>query len=106
MVDNSGIKAINSTMNSMKNIKGHAFAAIFSVDSPVIPETTNKFKPNGGVIKPIPSDVIIIMQNCISFMPIASATGFRRGARMTIFGVVSMTQPAAIKMPIIKSVRR
>lgn len=34
-------------------------------------------------------------------MPILLASGLRIGARMTMSGIVSMTHPAAIRMPII-----
>ena len=75
------------------------------IGSPVRPETTKRLSPRGGVMKPTPSAVIIMMQNWISFMPILSASGLRIGARMTMLGVVSMTQPAAIRIPIISRIR-
>ena len=58
-----------------------ARAAIFRMDSPVSPETTKRLSPSGGVMKPTPSAVIIMMQNWISFMPMLSASGLRIGAR-------------------------
>ena len=52
-------------------------------------------------MNPTPRDVTIMMQKWISFMPISWARGSMIGARITIFGVVSMTQPAMIRMKII-----
>ena len=69
-----------------------------TIGVPVTPETTNKFKPMGGVMKPIPKEVIMNIQKWMSFIPIYWASGSSTGARITIFGVVSMTQPAIIKM--------
>ena len=96
---------MKSTTINMHKTNGTALAAILRIDSPVIPATTNRFRPSGGVMKPTPKAVIIMMQNWISFMPMLSANGLRIGARITMFGVVSMTQPAAIKMPIINRIR-
>ena len=45
-----------------------------------------------------------MMQNWISFMPISSASGLSSGARITMFGVVSITQPAAIRIAIISRI--
>ena len=106
LVEIAGTNAIIKTTNSMSRTNGTARDAIFRIGSPVIPETTKRFKPSGGVMKPTPKAVIIITQNCISFMPILSAKGFKIGARITIFGVVSITQPAKMSIPIIISIKR
>ena len=37
--------------------------AIRRMDSPVMPETTKRFSPSGGVMNPTPKAVIIMMQN-------------------------------------------
>ena len=63
MVDNWGINAKRRTTISIKKTKGMARAAIFKMDSPVKPETTNRFNPKGGVINPTPREVIIRIQN-------------------------------------------
>ena len=56
-------------------------------------------------MKPTPRAVIIMTENCSSFMPMLSARGFRMGARITILGVVSMTHPAAMRIAIISRIR-
>ncbi len=90
----------------MLSTKGIARPAIGIIGTLVILETTKIFKPSGGVIKPTPSAVTIVIQKCTSFIPITSvASGKRIGARITMFGVVSRKQPAIIKMPIITKVR-
>ena len=59
----AGTYAIKRVTINMKKTKGIARYAIFRIDSHVNPETTNKFKPNGGVINPTPNAVIIMTQN-------------------------------------------
>ncbi len=67
-------------------------------------ETTNRFNPNGGVIKPAPKAVTIMIQKCISFMPISWAKGSKSGDKITILGVVSMTHPAITRISIINKI--
>ena len=85
-------------MASMVSTNGMTYLEMDTIGVPVTPETTNKFKPIGGVIKPIPKEVIMNIQKWISFIPIFWASGSSNGAIITIFGVVSITQPAIIKI--------
>src|SRR5690606_2363503 len=89
----------SSTTTSMARAKGTALAAMDSTGCPVMPDITNRFSPSGGVMKPMPSAVTMKMQNWMSFMPIDWASGNMIGDRITILGVVSITQPAMMKMP-------
>ena len=98
------MNAKNRTTIIIKKTNGMARAAIFNMDSPVKPDTTNRFNPKGGVINPTPREVIIKIQNWISFIPMLSASGFKIGARITIFGVASITHPAITKITIINRI--
>ena len=49
-------------MPSMQNTNGKTYLEMDTIGVPVTPATTNKFKPMGGVIKPIPKEVIMNMQ--------------------------------------------
>ena len=52
-------------------------------------------------MKPRPRVVTIRIAKWNSFIPASSASGSSSGARMTMLGVVSITQPASTRMPII-----
>ena len=55
-------KAIKSTVISIARTNGMDFTAMRVMGSPVNPETTNKFNPSGGVMKPMPRLVTMKMQ--------------------------------------------
>ena len=84
----------------MVSTKGMTYLEMEIIGVEVTPDTTNRFNPSGGVIKPMPKAVTIKMQKWISFIPISWAKGSSSGASITIFGVVSITQPAIIRMTI------
>ena len=72
---------------------------------PVSPDTTNKLSPKGGVMKPTPREVTMTMQKWMSSNPISCARGRRIGDKITMFGVVSMTHPATIRIPMMIKVK-
>ena len=85
----------------MVSTNGKTYLEIDIIGVWVTPDTTNRFKPNGGVINPMPKADTMKIQKWISFIPISWAKGSKSGAKITIFGVVSITQPAIIRMVII-----
>ena len=61
-VEIQGTKAITKTIKSMLNTKGTARAATGKIGSLEILDTTKRLSPKGGVIKPTPSAVTMVMQ--------------------------------------------
>ena len=72
-----------------EDTKGTARDAILRIDSPVLPVTTNRLSPRGGVMNTTPSAVIIMIQNWISLISMLWASGSGIGARITMLGVAA-----------------
>jgi MFS family permease len=52
-------------------VRGLGFAAIGRTGCPVMPDSTNRLRPSGGVMKPMPSAVTMKTQKWMSCMPIS-----------------------------------
>ena len=53
-----GMNTITNSPNTSTNTNGKIALATRSMDNPEIPDATNKFTPNGGVIIPISAPTI------------------------------------------------
>ena len=82
----------------MPMTNGKASRATAPTGVRVRPDITNRFRPKGGVIKPKPKVVIMKIQKCTGSIPTFCASGKSNGPNTTIFGPVSITQPATIQI--------
>ena len=76
---------------------------IFSSDSPVMPEATNRLMATGGVIMPMAMPTTKRMPKCRVEMPSARTSGRKTGVRIMIAEDVSMNTPAT---RIIREIRK
>ena len=90
-------KAITSSVTSIASTNCIELTAMRVMGSPVNPDTTNKFSPSGGVMKPMTRLVTMKIQKWILCIPMLLASGSNNGDRIRMFGVVSIIQPAIRK---------
>src|SRR6476660_1306319 len=79
---------------TMATTNGNACLAMAPIGVRVRPAITNRLRPNGGVMKPRPSVVIMKTEKWIGCMPIDWDRGYISGPRMTMLGLASMNMPA------------
>ena len=69
-----------------------AFTTV-SIFCPLTALATNSTEPTGGVMRPIPRFIIMMIPKCTGSMPSSTTTGSRIGVRIRISGAMSIRQP-------------
>ena len=84
------------TINAMTIAKMNGIIAIDirSIESLDIPEATNRFKPTGGVNKPISAPITKMIPKCIGSIPNWVTTGRKSGVKIIKIESVSIKVPA------------
>ena len=79
-------------------IIGNAPFVAFSNETPEVDEMVNRFRPKGGVIRPLIMIMHIRTPRCSSLRPNSTPMGTKMGARISRAGAVSIRAPAIRKI--------